>query len=286
MNSMTGFVFDVVKTEQGVFTLSLRSLNHRYLDIYIKLPEILKTVEFDIRQLLQNRLKRGKVEFVLKFQPDADSLSDFSINGPILDKLSTTVQQLQQTIPSARVELTRLLNWPGVLMETEIEADLLHERVLQETNTMLDKLLQVRQKEGLQLKKYIKSTLQAIERQLKIIKNHIVQAIESQQKKLIAQFKQLKVEVDQARFAQEVALLVQKADITEEVDRLETYIAETYKILQKKGQVGRRLDFLMQELNREANTACSKSVDVNITQAAIEIKVLIEQIREQAQNLE
>jgi uncharacterized protein (TIGR00255 family) len=286
MNSMTGFVFDVVKTEQGIFTLSLRSLNHRYLDIYVKLPETLKTVEFDIRQLLQNRLKRGKVEFVLKFQPNADSLSNFSINTPLFDKLSTTLQQLQQTIPSARVELTRLLNWPGILMETEVASDILHEKVLQETNTMLDKLLQTRQKEGLQLKQYIKSTLQIIERQLKIIKKHIKTAIENQQKKLTVQFNQLKVEVDQARFAQEVALLVQKADITEEVDRLETYIGETYKILQKKGQIGRRLDFLMQELNREANTVCSKSVDVNITQAAIEIKVLIEQIREQAQNLE
>lgn len=286
MNSMTGFVFDVVKTEQGIFTLSLRSLNHRYLDIHIKLPDMLKIVEFDMRQLLQSRLKRGKIELLLKFQPNTELLNDFLINDPLLDKLSARLQQLQQTIPHARVELTRLLNWPGILMETEIATDLLNKRVLQETNIMLEKLLQVRQKEGLQLKQYIKSTLRLIENELKIIKKYISRAIENQQKKMLEQFNQLKLEVEPARFAQEVALLVQKVDITEEVDRLKTYIAETYKILQNKGQMGRRLDFLMQELNRETNTICSKSVDVNIIQAAIEIKVLIEQIREQAQNLE
>ena len=286
MNSMTGFVFDIIKTEHGVFTLSLRSLNHRYLDIYIKLPETLKNVEFDIRQVLQNRLKRGKIECVLKFQPNANALNNFSINDALCNKLSAILQQLQQNMPYARVELTRLLNWPGILMDTEVASDIVHKRVLQEIKTIADQLLQVRKKEGLQLKQYIKSTLMMIEHELKIIHDNITQAIENQQKKLLAQFSRLKIETDQTRFAQEVTLLIQKMDITEEVDRLATYLKETHKIIQSKGPIGRRLDFLMQELNREANTICSKSIDVNITQSAIEIKVFIEQIREQAQNLE
>jgi uncharacterized protein (TIGR00255 family) len=286
MNSMTGFVFDVVKTEQGVFSFSIRSLNHRYLDIYIKLPEILKIIEPDIRQLLQRHFKRGKIEFILKLSSNDFPMHDFSLNKPLLDKLSTVSKSLQQSMPHITIELTRLLNWPGVLIDSEGVSSTLHAQILQAAKTVITKLIAIRQKEGNQLKGYIQSMLNSIEAELKIIKTHKNQSIENQKKKLLSQLKQLKIELDDARFAQEVTLLAQKVDITEEIDRLETYLNEANKILQTSGQIGRRLDFLIQELNRETNTICSKSADVRITQSAIEVKVFIEQIREQAQNLE
>jgi uncharacterized protein (TIGR00255 family) len=286
MNSMTGFVFDVIKTEQGIMTLSLRSLNHRYLDLFVKLPETFKPFEFNIRQLLQKHLKRGKVELALKFQPSAAALGHFSVNEALLNRFATVFQAFQQTIPNTQIELTRLLNWPGMLDETQTDIEGLEKVVLKEVKTIINKLLQTRRQEGEQLKGYIASALEAVRKELKSIKMHMKHAIDHQQSKLLAQLKQLEVDMDSTRLAQEVTLLVQKADITEEVNRIEAYLDETHRLIQDKGQMGRRLDFLMQELNRETNTICSKSSQVEITQGAIEMKVLIEQIREQAQNLE
>jgi uncharacterized protein (TIGR00255 family) len=286
MKSMTGFVFDVMETEQGVLTSSLRSLNHRYLDIFIKLPETLKIFECKVRQLLQGQIKRGKVELILKFQPSEQVLHDLVINEAMLKTFSSIFSQAAASVPNLNIDGMRLLSWPGMLNEATVDMDLLERSVLKAVTVMLNKLIRARTQEGAALKQHIHTILSKMRHEWQLINNNIEDALTHQRTKLLSQLAQLEISVDQTRLEQETALLVQKADITEEVNRLAVYFNEVDTITESNGQVGRHLDFLMQELNREANTICSKSNNITITQAAIEIKVLIEQIREQVQNIE
>jgi len=286
ISSMTGFAYRTFETEWGAFSLSLRSVNHRYLELFIKLPDLFKILEPNIRKLLQTSIKRGKVELLLKFKPTENFPCKISVNHTLVKQLAQATQTIQKDFSGSQTNVNDLLNWPGVLFVEEASIESIQPKILSTIKNTIEKLVEGRCREGEKLKQIIEKTLVSIETQLKETEKAIPNILDVQKQKIMDHFEKLKLEVDQSRLEQELVWLTQKIDITEEVDRLKTHLSETKRILNNGGQIGRRLDFLMQELNREANTICSKSVNTKITQPGLEIKVFIEQIREQVQNIE
>ena len=286
ISSMTGFAYHNFETAWGTFSLNIRSVNHRYLELFIKLPELFRNLEPDIRKLLQTSLKRGKVELFLKFKPAENFPCEISINHSLVKQLSSAIQVVQKDFPHHQTDINGILNWPGVLSIEESNVEAIEPEILSHIQRAVETLVDTRCREGEELKQMIENTITSIESQRKEIEVAVPEMLEMQKQKILEHFEKLKLEVDQSRMEQELVWLIQKIDITEELDRLKTHLSETKRILNNGGQAGRRLDFLMQELNRETNTICSKSINTKITRAALEIKVFIEQIREQVQNIE
>ncbi len=286
IRSMTGFARAERQLPWGTLAWELRSVNHRYLDIHLRLPEDFRRLENDIRARLTTRLGRGKVEATLLYQP-APGESGLQLDELLLQALIGAAERIADRLQHpAPVSATDLLRWPGVVQSAAPDLDALHHQALDLLEQAIDELIDTREREGARLAELIRQRLDAMEPLVEQVRRRRPQLIQAQAEKLRQRLAQLQVEADPQRLEQEIALLAQRLDVDEELDRLTTHIQEVRHLIEGDQPIGRRLDFLMQELNREANTLASKSADGETTRAAVELKVLIEQMREQIQNIE
>lgn len=287
MKSMTAFARTQNQTEWGHFNWEIRSVNQRFLDLTFKLPERYRFLETALRAQIKSQLTRGKIDITLTVDQSV-SQPNMTINQAVLQPLVKAVNEVQQQlIEATHVNPLEILQWPGVLQTPATEtAETLETELLACFTQTLSELNQHRHREGLALKQIIEARCQAIKVRTDQAKSLLPEILEHQTKQLRQRVLSLVSQLDENRFNQELALLAQKLDVQEELDRLQTHLIEIEHVLESSEPVGRRLDFLMQELNREANTLGSKSADSRTSQISIELKVLIEQIREQVQNIE
>lgn len=287
MQSMTAFARKQASGEWGSAIWELRTVNHRYLDIYFKIPDNFRELELSWREILAKSLSRGKIECFLRFQMTAKTDSHVIINTPLVKALLQGSNEIAQiTGQATQLRPYDILRWPGVVEIPEVDLNEVHAVITHLLNDAVTSIVEIRKREGKGLKTIIEQRLQAILQQIKKARSFQNQVVVNNKAKLIKRFEELKLHLDGNRLEQELVLLVQKVDIAEELDRLDTHVKEVFRLLQQHEVIGRRLDFLMQELNREANTLGAKSVEPEITSVAVELKVLIEQIREQVQNIE
>lgn len=283
--SMTAFARAEGTSELGALVCEVRAVNHRYLDVSLRLPEPLRAFEPELRATIEARLARGKVDLGVRLQ-EAQAGNDLELDARVVDRLAALHVELGQRFPNARVETTELLRFPGVLRQPKVDADALKMAVLAVLDEALSDLIATREREGKRLAGLIAERLDGISRQVATLRGLMPEIRDALRKRLEGRLADLKQPVDPGRLEQELVLQVTRADVDEELDRLDTHVAEARRVLASDEPIGRRLDFLMQEFNREANTLGSKAVDVRSTQAAVELKVLIEQMREQVQNIE
>lgn len=286
-SSMTAFARQEQSTQWGAIIWEIRSVNHRYLETHFRLPENLRDLEPKLRENLRKELSRGKIEISLNFRPDVEQTQNCCVNIDLVQQLGKALQQVSNALGDAeKPNALELLKWPGVLQTAEVDYPEVKCIALTLFQQALQQLKAMRQQEGSSLQTIIQQRLDRIAEITTEMRQHLPAIMAQQKQKLQTRIDDAKAELDPGRLEQEVVLLLQKADVDEELDRLQTHIAEVTRTLNQKSAVGRRLDFLMQELNREANTLSSKAVDTDITQIAVELKVLIEQMREQIQNIE
>lgn len=286
IRSMTAFADGEIGVDNLTILCELRSVNHRYSDVSVKLPERLRFVEADLRRLVADKLKRGKIECTLSYKKQPGSQS-FNVHTETLQKLLAATAEIEacMTNPQAFSALDVLL-FPGVQQEAETDKEALQEKMIYLINATLDKLLETRAREGAQLAVLLSDRCEKISQLVETAHQRMPEVLNNLRNKLIARITELVAEPNFDRLEQELVLLAQKLDVAEELDRLQTHVAEVLRALKQKEPIGRRLDFLMQEMNREANTLGSKSADREMTQISIDLKVLIEQMREQIQNIE
>ncbi len=286
-HSMTGFARKTEQADWGEISCEIRSVNHRYLEPTLRLPELLRSIEPSIRDQLRKRLHRGKVEVSFQLNLDQSSQESLSLNIGILKSLTASVEQVKDLYPEmATVDPLRLLQWPGVIEQSALDTDAIQKTANSLLKHTLSSLIEHRHREGLELQGLIEERLQEIAQLVVDVRERMPDILDAQKSKLEQRLAELKTDLDESRVEQEIVLLANKADVAEELDRLETHLTEVRHILKQSGAIGRRLDFMMQELNREANTLSSKSLATDTTQAAVSVKVLIEQMREQIQNIE
>ncbi|MDB2384299.1 YicC family protein [Endozoicomonas sp.] len=286
-SSMTAFARVQIQKEWGSLVWEIRSVNHRYLEPHFRLPEQLRDIEPAIRGIIRGSLGRGKIECSLKLQL-SDAEQSLSLNRPVLEEVKSALAEIDTFFPhTQRVNPVDILKWPGIQVTEEASLSPVREAAIKGFEKAISQLSDMRQREGAELHNFIRIRLSDISDQVKILRTALPDILNSQRQKLLNRLEDIKQELDPNRLEQEMVVLAQKLDVEEELDRLDTHIFEVARTLSSKTKaVGRRLDFLMQELNREANTLSSKSIDVNLTQAAVNIKVLIEQMREQVQNIQ
>ncbi len=287
MLSMTAFSRQQLEQEWGSLTWEIRSVNHRYLETSVRLPEPFRGLENSIREAVRKKLSRGKVECQLRFQANDTVQADLNLNHGLIRKLiqaNTDIEQITGT--SNSLSSMEILRWPGVIQDQSNEGGDIEEQALALFTAALDDLIATRKREGAELKGFLTKRIESIRQIVASVSAMMPDIIKRQKQNIIARVEDLNVELEPARLEQEIALLAQKADVDEELDRLSSHLNEVERVIGTKGQKGRRLDFLMQELNREANTLSSKSVVTDTTLGAVELKVLIEQMREQIQNVE
>ena len=286
IHSMTAFARVDVPLEAGSLQWEIRSVNHRHLEPQFRLPDTFRELEFPLRDMVRAKLKRGKVDSTLRIAATSTS-AHLEINRPVLLHLLATLEQLRRDAPeAAHPDPLELLRWPGVLVESIHDAEAIKSAVVKGFQRALDSLEAHRRREGAMLAELIDTKLTEIDQITADLRRIVSGLADSQRTRLRNRIAELAVSVDSDRLEQELALLVQRADVTEELDRLEIHVTEARKNLAGDGPHGRHLDFLLQELNREANTLASKSMLAETAQRAVDLKVIIEQIREQAQNIE
>lgn len=287
VRSMTAFGRAEASFATGTAIWELRSVNHRYLEPHFRLPEAARPLETKLREALRKQLARGKLELGLTLKANAGEQTSVQVDGELVRALVGAAEQVSAQIAEpAPLDPLQVLQWPGVIAEPETDAEVQSAAIMQAFGEALEQLAANREREGAELRKFIEARLEGIEAQVAEVRKLLPQILDAQREKLRARLEELLEELDQDRIEQEIALLAQKADVDEELDRLDAHVAEARRVLAGGGAIGRRLDFLMQEFNREANTLSSKSVVTDTTQAAVELKVLIEQMREQVQNIE
>ncbi|OCG69844.1 MULTISPECIES: YicC/YloC family endoribonuclease [unclassified Gilliamella] len=287
ISSMTAYARKELNQSWGTASWELRSVNQRYLETYIRLPEQFRSLEPMIRERLRNRLTRGKVECNLRFELDpAAQNQELSLNKDLAKQILNAASWVQTEHQSGQVNPIDVLRWPGVLSAKEQNLDSISQEILALLDTAIDEFKAVREREGKALSDLIAKRLEAITVEVDKIRNWMPQILEWQKERLKSKLAEANIELDHSRLEQEIVMVAQRIDVAEELDRLMTHVKETYSILKKNEAIGRRLDFMMQEFNRETNTIASKSINADVTASAIELKVLIEQIREQVQNIE
>jgi uncharacterized protein (TIGR00255 family) len=287
ISSMTGFSARSLSLAHCSLSLEIRSVNQRYLEISFRLPDELRSLEPPLRELLGKHLSRGKVEFRASLAMLPGAAFDSGIDDCALETLMSMAQQARLAHPTlAPLSLGEVLRWPGILHTHQEDATTLRAAVLSAAAEAVDELCANRRREGKTLADYLSGRCNTMTQIIRQLREHLPALLQTQQSRLIERARNVLDELTPERLGQELALLVQRADVDEELSRLEAHLAETTRILRQGGVTGKRLDFLMQELNREANTLASKSLALETTQAAIELKVLIEQMREQVQNIE
>jgi uncharacterized protein (TIGR00255 family) len=269
----------------GTLSCELREVNHRYLELSVRLPDELRAIEPALRERVAARLSRGKIELGMRYRAGAGA-GELRVNERLLTQLAGVARQVDGQFPRLSVELTELLRYPGVLDDAGLDLPTLHADALKLFDATLDEFVAGRTREGEKLAVVMSERVDAMERLVAQVRAWLPDIRAALRARLDAKVADLKLPLDPGRLEQEIVLNLQKIDVDEELDRLGSHIAEARRVLKLPEAVGRRLDFLMQEFNREANTLGSKSVDARTTQAAVELKVLIEQLREQVQNLE
>ncbi|TQV88786.1 YicC/YloC family endoribonuclease [Aliikangiella coralliicola] len=285
--SMTAFARQSVEKSWGNGTWELRSVNSRFLETNFRLPESFRYLEGQLREKLRKKLKRGKVDCNLRIDTSCAAEGEFSINRQLASGLLKSHEELQNFAGiQQQPDLSRLMFWPGINKSAEVDSDKMEAELLEGLDQAIDQLINMRRREGESLTEIIQQRLSGMEEQVVIVRQEMPALLQAQRDKILARFEEVQLEFDEQRLEQELVLMAQKADVDEELDRLDTHVKEVARLLNKGGTVGRRLDFLMQELNREANTLGSKSISVKTTNASVELKVLIEQMREQIQNIE
>jgi uncharacterized protein (TIGR00255 family) len=287
MLSMTAFSRQQSEQDWGSLTWELRSVNHRYLEASVRLPELFSGLENSVRGALRKQLSRGKVECQLRYKAGESFQTELHLNLPLIQKLIRANTEIE-AIASASTNLNsmEILRWPGVIQDQEFDIKAIEKQALELFNAALDDLIASRRREGEELKGFIQHRLVSIRAIVASVKTAMPEILAAQRQNLADKLAELKAELEPARLEQEITLLAQKADVDEELDRLNSQLNELERVISSSGQKGRRLDFLMQELNREANTLSSKSIVAETTLNAVELKVLIEQMREQIQNIE
>ena len=287
LHSMTGFARESVETDIGTLTWEIRAVNHRYLDVQFKIPEDLRPREQAFRQQASAALQRGKVECSLYFRRSGSQDTELQVDTSFVELLGNRISEVTSKLPNvAAVNPIEILRWPGVLLQTDVDTEPLFQEASALLTRALDALSNMRANEGDRIYKMLESRcgdIEAIAASVRQRMPEVLSAVRAKQKERIDK---LDIEADPARLEVELALIAQKLDVDEELDRLESHLVEIRDALSNDAPVGRRLDFLMQELNREANTLGSKSADAATTKAAVDLKVLIEQMREQIQNIE
>ena len=285
--SMTGYAAAAKEFAYGALNVELRSVNHRYLDIQFRLPDDLRSIEVQLRELLAAKLTRGKVECRVTFAAAAGARQLPELNEALLQQLIALDTRIRVIFPAAAdLGVSDILRWPGMLGTEALPVEELQTACRDLVQHALDEFTASRAREGEKLKTMLLERAATMELRVAEVAPRMPQALAAFQEKLTARLKEAMGTGDDERIRQEVTLFANKVDVDEELSRLTTHIAELQRILEKGGAVGKRLDFLMQELNREANTLGSKSVDIAVTQVSMELKVLIEQMREQIQNIE
>ncbi len=286
IRSMTAYARHDISSEWGSAAWELRSVNQRYLEISIRLPEQLRSLEPLIREQIRSRLVRGKIECNLRFDPDSRTNNSLMLNENLAKQLVEAGNWVKMQSDEGEINPLDVLKWPGVLIAEQQNLDTISSELMQALTLVLDELILSRETEGAVLHTLIEQRLRAISAEIVNIRVHMPDIILWQRERLLSKLEEAHIQLENGRLEQELLLIAQRTDVAEELDRLEAHVQETYNILKKKEAVGRRLDFMMQEFNRESNTLASKSVNVDVTNSAIELKVLIEQIREQIQNIE
>lgn len=286
IKSMTAYASQEAEIGNLTINCELRSVNHRYCDINIKLPERLRSIEADLRGLIAEKISRGKVECTINYKKASDG-PGVSVNLQAVTALLTATEQIEQLMPAAlSFSALDILAFPGIQQEPDIDREAMNAGIKKLLKQTLAIFLEVRQREGAQLKILIEDRCTKMQSFVVSASGRMPEVLRLIRNRLKDRVVELVAQPDFDRLEQELVILTQKLDITEELDRLDTHISEVLRVLKQPEPVGRRLDFLMQELNREANTLGSKSADKEMTQIAIELKVLIEQMREQIQNIE
>lgn len=284
--SMTAFARQEQVLDIGTLSWELRSVNQRYLESHLRLPDQCRALEPKLRDLLRNGLTRGKIECHLRWHP-ANQDSQLQVNTELVQQLNAASDQINAIVgPTRQYSALEVLQWPGVLTEQSVDLAGLQKAALGLFKTSLKELIEHREREGQALKELIEQRLAAILTIVTQVQEQLPTILANQRQNLHNKLAELSADLDPQRLEQEMVLLSNKADVAEELDRLTTHVQEVRHTLQQKQAIGRRLDFLMQELNREANTLSSKSIVAATTLNAVELKVLIEQMREQVQNIE
>lgn len=284
--SMTAFSRSTIDTDSGRITWEIRSVNSRYLELHFRLPDEFRDMEPALRECIKSRLNRGKVEVFLRFQP-SQKQQNLQVNQDLVASLNDAADKVHEVIgPGNALDALKILQWPGVLESTTTDLKALQKSALGSFNECLESLIIARKREGASLKELIQQRCDEARNLSEQADKIIPEALAAQRTHLLNKLNELIENPDTERLEQEMVLLAQKADIAEETDRLRTHIDEVLDILQREEPIGRRLDFMMQELNREANTLSSKAMRTELTRIAVDLKVLIEQMREQVQNIE
>ncbi|MFT5425541.1 MAG: hypothetical protein ACI9ZT_000473 [Gammaproteobacteria bacterium] len=285
--SMTAYGRTEETNEIGHVTWEIRTVNHRYLEVSIRLPEELRMLEAKIREHVSNKLNRGKVDCTLRFDADEISRKGLSINTELAKNLVQSAESIQSSMANpAALNAMDVLRWPGVINRDMIDAESISVPLLEQLDATLEHVVETRLGEGQKLQAMIIERCDSIATLLKVFKEKLPEIQQMLRDRLTQKSQELSIELDNDRLEQEILLLVQKSDVAEELDRLDAHLGEVRHVLQKNKPVGRRLDFLMQELNREANTLGSKAANLDYTNTSVDLKVLIEQMREQIQNIE
>ena len=288
IRSMTAFASAEAATDAGTLGCELRAVNHRFLELGVRLPDELRALEPQLRERVAARVSRGKLELTFRLRGN-DGGDALAVDDGVVARLSELAGGLAARFPNASTDITDVLAWPGVIRRRDVDAELLHRQALQLLAKVLDDFVAAREREGAKLAQAIVDRADAIAAQAAEVRTLLPLLRVAQRDKLqarLAEFAPQGAALEPGRFEQELVLALQRLDVDEELDRLAAHVEELRRTLGQREPVGRRLDFLMQEFNREANTLGSKSVDLRSTNAAIELKVLIDQVREQVQNIE
>ena len=285
IHSMTGYARKEFKGDWGSAVWEIRSVNQRYLETYLRLPEQLRGLEPILRERFRKQLERGKVECNLRFESQTAN-AQIHVNETLAEQLIDNALWVIDRAGQGQLNPLDVLRWPGVIAAPEQDMDELNTTLLAGFDEVLGHFIESRQSEGEKLKALIEQRLEGIQGEITKVRALMPQILDWQRQKLIDRLAEARLELEPTRVEQEIIMLAQRIDVAEELDRLGMHITETHKILKKGGACGRRLDFMMQEFNRESNTLGSKSINADTTQSAVELKVLIEQMREQIQNIE
>lgn len=286
IHSMTAFSRHEIKGDWGNAVWEIRSVNQRFLETYFRLPEQFRSIEPVLRERFRKQLNRGKVECSLRFNAKAGEKSNLTMNTALAENLLKHANWINEQTLNSQINPLEIMRWPGVMEAEESDMNAIQTEVLAGFDQALKDFIVARADEGKNMKELIEQRLGGIVDQAELVKGHMPEVIAWQRKRITDKFSDANIELESSRVEQELVLLAQKMDVDEEIDRLYSHVKETKSILKKGGAQGRRLDFMMQEFNREANTLGSKSINAEITNSAVELKVLIEQMREQIQNIE
>lgn len=284
--SMTAFARLEVKKDWGDAVWEIRSVNQRYLENFFRLPEQFRGLENTLREKLRQSLTRGKIECSLRIETKKQTNAELNLNKELANQVIQSLQWIKAQAGEGEINLTDVLRYPGVVEAQEQDLDAISQDLLTAFDDLLTDFIAMRGREGEKLNDIIQQRLDSIAVETDKVRSQMPAVLQLQRERLLQRFEDAQVNLDPQRVEQEMILLAQRVDVAEELDRLQMHVKETTNILKKGGAVGRKLDFMMQELNRESNTLASKSINADITASAVELKVLIEQMREQIQNLE